>query len=81
MRKAAAAVVLFANLAHGTAQAGWDDSHGYRGIRVYAPGPPQRNGYFSGITVRVGEWRSHRYMRHRSVIWIDERRGMSRQYR
>jgi hypothetical protein len=52
----------------GTAQAWWDDSHGYRGIRVHAYGPPYRSGYFSGVKVRVNEWRpSFRHIqRHRT---------------
>jgi hypothetical protein len=59
MYRTAAAVLLLGALGVGTAQAWRDDSHAYRGIRVYAYGPPYRNGYFSGVKVRVDdEWRS-----------------------
>jgi hypothetical protein len=45
-----------ATLGSGTAQAWWDDSHGYRGVQAYSCGPPCGGHYFSGVTVRVQEW-------------------------
>jgi hypothetical protein len=63
MYRTAAAVLVLTTLGLSTAQAGWDDSHGYRGIRAYAYGPPYRTGYFSGVTVRVNEWRYRHHLR------------------
>jgi hypothetical protein len=63
MCRAVAAVLVLAALGSGAAQAWWDDSHGYRGVRAYAYGPPYRTGYVSGVTVRVGEWRYRHHLR------------------
>ena len=67
--RAVAAVLFVAALGSGAAQAWWDDSHGYRGVRAYAYGPPYRTGYFSGVTIRVDEWR------YRAKISLAVKRG------
>jgi hypothetical protein len=64
LRSAVTAVLFVAALGSGGAQAWWDDSHGYGGVRAYAYGPPYRTGYFSGVIVRVGDWR-YRHLRRR----------------
>jgi hypothetical protein len=63
MYRTPAAVLLLWTLGLSTAHAWWDDSHGYRGIRAYAHGPPYRTGYFSDVKVRVGEWRYRHLLR------------------
>jgi hypothetical protein len=59
----ATGVLMLATLGSGTAQAWWDDSHGYRGVRAYGCGPPCGGRYFSGVTIRVQEWRYRHYLR------------------
>jgi hypothetical protein len=66
MYRAAAVGLLLATLGSGIARAGWDDSHGYRGVRAYAYGPPYRTGYFSGVIVRVNDWRYRYHVRRHS---------------
>jgi hypothetical protein len=66
MWRTAAAVVAFITLELSTADAGWDDSHGYQGVRAYAHGPPYRTGYFSGVTVRVKDTRYRHHIRRHS---------------
>jgi hypothetical protein len=57
--------LLLATLWSSRAQAWWDDSHGYRGVRAYGCGPACGGHYFSGVTVRVHEWRyRHDLRRH-----------------
>ena len=70
--RATAALLLLATLGPSTAEAWWDDSHGYRGVRAYGCGPPCGGHYFSGVTVRVQEWRYRQYLRryvHRHRAW------------
>ena len=65
MQKTALSIGMFATavmgICVGTAGAGWDDSHGYRGLRAYGCGPPCGGGYFSGVKVRVHEGRYQGY--------------------
>ena len=66
MAMASTGALLLATLrSSSTAQAWWDDSHGYRGVRAYGCGPACGGHYFSGVTVRVHEWRyRHDLRRH-----------------
>ena len=53
MAMASTGALLLATLWSSRAQAWWDDSHGYRGVRAYGCGPARGGHYFSGVTVRV----------------------------
>ena len=60
---AAIGILMLAMLGSDTAQAWRDDSHGYRGVRACGCGPACGGHYFSGVSVRVHEWRQRVYIR------------------